>query len=149
MGKKRVAQLEQAEKNQGKDSPDKKDLVKGAGANRALERARFYINATYNNIMINVTNNKGDILAWATSGSAGFKGPRKATPYAASRTAELVLEKLGKVELREVEIFVNGIGAGRDAAIRALTGKGLNVVALKDITPVPHNGCRPPKVRRV
>ena len=151
MGKKRVAQIEEGaheapkaakEASEYKATSDKKK-------ERVISHARIYVNATYNNVMVNVTNEKGDVLAWASSGNAGFQGPRRATPYASSRVIEMLMEKLGKTELGDVDIFVKGIGAGRDAAIRALAGKGLKISSLKDVTPVPHGGVRARKPRRV
>lgn len=123
--------------------------IKGKKKSRVLERANVYIRSSYNNVMITVADEDGNVLSWATSGAAGFRGPRKATPYAASRVTELVFDKLEKVEMKEVHILVRGIGAGRDAAIRALMGRGLNITAIHDVTPIPHNGCRPKKPRRV
>ena len=151
MGKIRVAQKTSEELLA--DSVQQQDAltkarVKGKGRNKKLDRGHVYINASYNNISISFADIQGNILAWATSGSAGFKGPRKATPYAASKVVELVKEKLGKYEFNEVHIFVKGIGTGRDSAIRSIVNAGFNITAIKDVTPVPHNGCRPPKPRR-
>lgn len=152
MGKKRVAgsTSEEAlkESSQQEDTLDKQKS-KNKKKSRVLNRANFYIKTSYNNVMITVTDEEGNVLSWATSGLAGFKGPRKATPYAASKVTELVMNKMEKVDMQGIHILVNGIGSARDAAIRALVGRGLNVVAIKDITPVPHNGCRPKKPRRV
>lgn len=125
-----------------------KARVKGKGRNKKLDKGNVYINASYNNIAVSFADANGNIIAWATSGSAGFKGPRKATPYAASKVVELVKEKLTKYDFEEVHIFVKGIGTGRDSAIRSIVGAGFNITAIKDVTPVPHNGCRPPKPRR-
>jgi len=123
---------------------------------RAPQRARpqtprgnVYVGASYNNTMVTVTDPKGDALAWASSGSCGFRGPKKATPYAASIVVREVLKKLEGVGLREVNVFVRGIGSGREATIRALHANGLQVIGIKDVTPIPHNGCRPPKPRRI
>lgn len=152
MGKKRIA--ETATEEVLKESDKRQALLdkqKGSSKkkSRILPLVNIYIKASYNNTMISVANEKGDILAWSTSGVAGFRGPKKATPYAASRVVELVMEKLAKSDIREASILVSGIGSGRDAAIRALMGKGLNITSIKDITPLPHNGCRPRKPRRV
>lgn len=153
MGKIRVAQTTGEDALQENEKQDElltqTKAQKGKGKTRQFNRGNAYVRASYNNISISFTDENGNVLAWSTSGAAGFKGPRKATPYAATRVVELVTEKLGKLTFNEVHIFVNGIGSGRDAAIRALVGKGFNVTSLKDVTPVPHNGCRPPKPRHV
>ena len=150
MGKKRVYKetgdtvLEEQEKVE--------TAVKKAGEVGAQKRAtsgNAYIQASYNNIIITMTDPNGNVIAWSTAGSCGFKGPKKATPYAAARVAEVITEKVRKSGLNEITIFVRGIGAGREAAIRALANQGFHIESIKDITPVPHNGCRPPKARRV
>jgi small subunit ribosomal protein S11 len=120
-----------------------------AKTGRIVGRSKVFIQASYNNTIITVTDEKGGALAWSSAGSLGFKGPKKATPYAASKVAETVLEKVKKVGFSEVEIFVSGIGSGRESAIRAIAGHGLNVISIKDVTPTPHNGPRLKKVRRV
>ncbi|OGZ35412.1 MAG: 30S ribosomal protein S11 [Candidatus Portnoybacteria bacterium RIFCSPLOWO2_01_FULL_43_11] len=113
------------------------------------ENGRVYIQSTYNNTIITITDINGNILAWSSSGSVGFKGPKKATPFAASRIVESLMEKIRKIGIRQVSVFVKGVGSGREAAIRAFIGQGLEINSIKDFTPIPHNGCRPPKVRRV
>lgn len=115
----------------------------------ALTKGRVYIQVSYNNTMITVTDEKGNVIAWSTSGSLGFKGPKKATPFAAARVAEAVMEKVKKTGLENVEIYVRGVGGGRESAIRAFAARGLNITLVKDITPIPHNGPTPPKPRRV
>lgn len=142
MGKKRVAVIQGGASAKAKKEQKKK-------RSRVLERANIYVKASYNNTLITATDESGNVLAWASAGAAGFKGPRKATPYAATQVVDILLEKLEKVDMKDVHIFVTGIGSGRDSSIRALTGKGLNVSSIKDTTPIPHNGCRPPKPRRV
>lgn len=121
----------------------------GVVPSKKIENGRIYINATYNNTIITVTDKNGNVLAWASSGSLGFSGPKKATPFAASKVAEAIAQKIQRSGPVNVEVFVRGLGSGRDAAIRSLAAKGLNIVSLKDITPIPHNGPRPPKERRV
>ncbi|MDX1535289.1 MAG: 30S ribosomal protein S11 [Candidatus Spechtbacterales bacterium] len=145
MGKKRVATI----KGGGGSKKAKAKAAKKKKKPRVVERANFHIKASYNNTMLSATDENGNVLAWASAGGAGFKGPRKATPYAATQVVDILLEKLEKIDMKQVHISVSGIGSGRDSAIRALTGKGLNVVSIKDVTSVPHNGCRPPKPRRV
>ncbi|OGZ58280.1 MAG: 30S ribosomal protein S11 [Candidatus Spechtbacteria bacterium RIFCSPHIGHO2_02_FULL_43_15b] len=110
---------------------------------------RLYITASYNNTSVTLTDSKGNVIAWCTSGSLGFKGPKKATPFAASKVVETLLEKIGGIELDSVSVFVQGVGSGRDSALRAFASKGIDIRSLHDITPIPHNGCRPRKARRV
>jgi small subunit ribosomal protein S11 len=114
-----------------------------------VPRGHAYIQASYNNTIITVTDPNGAVLAWASAGAAGFKGPKKATPYAASVVVKNLMEKLASRGLKEVNVFVRGIGGGRESAIRALHTNGLQVISITDTTPIPHNGCRPPKRRRV
>ncbi|MBI4433841.1 30S ribosomal protein S11 [Candidatus Uhrbacteria bacterium] len=114
-----------------------------------VPRGRAYVSATYNNTIVTVTDPKGDVLAWSSAGSCGFRGPKKATPYAASIVVREVLRKLEGVGLKEVSVFVRGVGSGRESAVRALHANGLHVASIKDVTPIPHNGCRPPKPRRI
>jgi len=121
----------------------------GGKIGRQIVRGRIYIQVSYNNTFITVTDEKGNVLAWSSAGSLGFKGPKKATPYAASKVAEAVIEKIKKNGFAEVEIFVTGIGSGRESVVRSLANHGLNIVSIKDTTPIPHNGPRPKKVRRV
>jgi small subunit ribosomal protein S11 len=130
----------------------KKKLIKKKKKKTAkvVKVGRAYIQATYNNTIITLTDTAGDVISWASAGLAGFKGAKKATPYAAQIITKIASQK-AKEEygLEEVSVFVSGVGTGREAAIRALNANGLNVVAIKDTTPVPHNGCRPKKPRRV
>lgn len=130
----------------------KKKLVKKKKRKtaRVVKVGRAYIQATYNNTMVTLTDAKGDVIAWASAGLAGFKGAKKATPYAAQIITKIAATK-AKEEygLSEVSVFVSGVGTGRESAIRALNANGLEVSSIKDTTPVPHNGCRPKKPRRV
>ena len=116
---------------------------------RQVSIGRAYIQATFNNTIVTLTDQNGDVLAWASAGMVGFKGPKKATPYAASKVVEKAMEMVQSYGLKEVSVFVKGIGGGRESAIRGLNNQGLNVTSIKDVTPIPHNGCRPPKRRRV
>lgn len=146
MGKKRVVEQQGGEAlASAKSSATKKSRKKLAG----LTSTRVYIAASYNNTSISVTDSTGNLIVWSSAGSMGFKGPKKATPYAASRVVENIFDKLGTSDLGKVSVYVKGVGSGRDAAIRAFSGRGVNIVELSDITPVPHNGCRPRKARRV
>ncbi|MGC9611231.1 MAG: 30S ribosomal protein S11, partial [Minisyncoccia bacterium] len=103
----------------------------------------------YNNTIITVTDEKGGVITWMSAGSLGFSGPKKATPFAASKVAEAIAQKIEKTGPNNVEIFVRGVGSGRDSAIRSFAGKGLNITVIRDVTPIPHNGPRPAKTRRV
>lgn len=116
---------------------------------KQVSHGRAYIQATFNNTIVTITDQNGDVLGWASSGMVGFKGPKKATPYAASQVVKRVSEAVAPTGIKEVQVFVKGIGGGREGAIRALNTNGLQVLSVKDITPIPHNGCRPPKRRRV
>ncbi|MDA2921912.1 30S ribosomal protein S11 [Patescibacteria group bacterium AH-259-L07] len=116
---------------------------------KTVPRGRAYIKATYNNTMVTLTDESGNVLAWSSAGRCGFRGPKKATPYAASIIVRDVVDKVKAYGLKEAQVFVKGIGMGREAAVRSLYSNGINVLSIKDITAVPHNGCRPPKVRRV
>ena len=109
---------------------------------------RAYIQSTFNNTIITLTDTQGAVLAWGTAGTAGFKGSRKSTAFAAGRAAEIAGRKGVENGLRQIEVYVRGPGPGREAAIRSLQGAGLMITAMRDVTPVPHNGCRAPKRRR-
>ena len=108
-----------------------------------------YIQATFNNTIVTITDQKGNAISWASAGSLGFRGAKKSTPFAAQQTAETAAKKAMDQGLREVRVFVKGPGVGRESAIRALGALGIRVRSIKDITPIPHNGCRPQKSRRV
>ena len=108
-----------------------------------------YIQASFNNIIISICNNQGQVISWGSAGRAGFKGSKKNTPYAAQIAASTAAQVALDAGLKSVEVLVKGPGAGREAAIRAIDGSGIKVLRIKDMTPIPHNGCRPPKKRRV
>lgn len=141
MGKKRIV------KKGGEDS------AKGGGSSRAsrrkLDTGILYVEATYNNTKVSVTDDKGNVVAWSSSGSLGFAGAKKGTPFAAAKVGELLADRGTQMGLKEVAVVVSGVGAGRESAIRAFTSKGIHISSIKDTTPVPHNGPRPPKPRRV
>lgn len=122
---------------------------KEAAVVKNVSNGRVYITATFNNTLVNLTDNTGNTIAWSSSGNAGFKGARKATPFAAISAVERVAQKGRDVGLSSVEVFIKGPGPGRDAAIRALRNTGLNITLIADVTPVPHNGPRAKKRRRV
>lgn len=116
---------------------------------KSVYEGKVYIQATFNNTIVTVTDNVGNALSWASAGSLGFKGAKKSTPYAAQTTAETAAQKAMDYGLQQVHVFVKGPGVGRESAIRSLGALGLQVKSIKDITPIPHNGCRPRKSRRV
>ena len=145
MGKKRIIQKsEVSEESSGSEKSASQSRKVGA-----VERGRVYIQASYNNTLISLTDDSGNLIAQSSAGSLGFKGPKKATPYAANRVVESLGEKMKKIGLKDVSVFVRGIGSGRESAVRALVGQGLNVISIKDITPIPHNGPKARKPRRV
>ena len=108
-----------------------------------------HINASFNNIIISITNNTGQVISWSSAGKMGYRGSKKNTPFAAQIATEDAVKTAYELGLRKVDIFIKGPGAGRDSAIRAIQNAGLDVVSINDVTPLPHNGCRPPKRRRV
>lgn len=114
-----------------------------------IERGQAHIRSTFNNTIVTLSDTKGNVISWASAGQLGFRGSRKSTPYAAQMAAEEAAKKAMEHGLKTVEVYVKGPGAGREAAIRSLQATGLEVSMIKDTTPVPHNGCRPPKRRRV
>lgn len=114
-----------------------------------VEQGVAHIKSTFNNTIVTITDKKGNAIAWASAGTVGFKGSRKSTPFAAQLAAEKAAREAMEHGMREVEVMVKGPGAGREAAIRSLQAAGLEVSLIKDVTPIPHNGCRPPKRRRV
>ncbi len=114
-----------------------------------IPRGQAHILSTFNNTIVTITDPQGAVVCWASAGQAGFKGSRKSTPYAAQITADSAARKAMENGMRSVEVFVKGPGSGREAAVRSLQASGLNVTAITDVTPIPHNGCRPPKRRRV
>lgn len=127
-----------------------KKKVKGRKKERKnIPVGTAHIQATFNNTIITLTDPKGNVISWASAGTVGFKGSRKGTPYAAQMAATSAARKAADNGLRQVEVLVKGPGSGREASIRALQGAGLNITSIRDVTPIPHNGCRAPKRRRV
>lgn len=116
---------------------------------KQIPRGRAYIQATFNNTLVTLTDPTGAVVSWSSAGSSGHKGSRKSTPYAAGMAAENAAKKAMDQGLRQIEVFVKGPGSGREAAIRQLQASGLLITSITDVTPIPHNGCRPPKRRRV
>ena len=149
MGKKHVIETNQEElikEGEKVEASVKKEAkVKTVG----VQEGKIYVSSSYNNTIITLANARGQVLAWKSAGSVGFKGTKKSTSFAASRVAEAVANICKKIGVEKVEVLVRGIGAGRESSIRTLVAQGLNIISIKDITPVPHNGCRPRKTRRV
>ena len=132
----------------GKKKPVKK--IRGRKqAYRAVPKGRAYVQSTYNNTLLSFTDEQGNVLAWSSSGRCGFKGPKKATAYAAGAVVRDAVERVTPHGLKEVDVIVKGVGQGRDSAIRSLNVQGMTVLSIQDVTPIPHNGCRPPKPRRI
>jgi small subunit ribosomal protein S11 len=121
----------------------------GKKEKKHIQAGAAYIQATFNNTLITITDQKGNVVAWASAGAQGFRGSRKGTPYAAQVAADIAAKKAIGFGMRRIDVFVKGPGSGRESAIRALQAAGLEINLIKDVTPVPHNGCRPPKRRRV
>lgn len=151
MGKKRIAEKSKEEllKDSGEAKSQPKVKEDAVSSKRRIQEGRIYINSTYNNTLITVTDKSGNVLAWLTTGSLGFSGPKKSTPFAASKVAEAIFEKIKKSGPHKVELLVRGVGKGRDSAIRTLVARGLEISSISDITPIPHNGPRRPRPRRV
>ena len=126
-----------------------KKVVKRRRERKNVEKGAVHIRSSFNNTMVTITDLQGNALSWASSGGLGFRGSRKSTPYAAQMCAETAAKAAMEHGLKTVEVYVKGPGQGREAAIRTLQSAGLEVVMIKDVTPIPHNGCRPPKRRRV
>jgi len=151
MGKKHVIQTSQEEAIKEQEKVEQKvgkDAQIKPAAGRVKE-GKIYISSSYNNTLLTLTNSRGQVLAWKSAGSVGFKGTKKATSFASSKVSEALANICKKLGIEKVEILVRGIGAGRESAVRTLVGQGLNVVSIRDVTPIPHNGCRPKKTRRV
>jgi small subunit ribosomal protein S11 len=144
MGKKKVAE-QKSTVEAAAATPSKSSIKKS----RKVSEGKVYINASYNNTVVSVTDKNGNLIAWATAGSLGFSGPKKATPFASSKVVAAISEKVKPMGLATIEIIVKGVGGGRDSAIRSLINQGFAVSSVKDVTPIPHNGPRPRKIRRV
>jgi len=151
MGKKRIIKKTEEELIKEREDIESK-LRKEAEVKESLKKikeGRVYISSSYNNTIMTLTDPKGSVLAWASAGNIGFKGTKKSTPFAASKVAEVLAQKARKMGIGKIQVFIKGIGSGRDSALRSLANKGFDITSISDITPVPHNGCRPPKPRRV
>jgi small subunit ribosomal protein S11 len=150
MGKKRIVTKTEEEllKEREKVAAKVEKEIK-AEVSRKIKEARIYIFSSYNNTIITLTDLLGNVLYWTSAGKIGFKGTKKATPFAASKVAEAMVQAAKKMGIEKVAVLIKGIGSGRESALRSLATRGLEIVSIKDVTPIPHNGCRPPKVRRV
>ena len=126
-----------------------KKVVKRRRERKVVEKGAVHIRSSFNNTMVTITDLEGNALSWASAGGLGFRGSRKSTPFAAQTAAETAAKSAMEFGLKSVDVYVKGPGAGREAAIRSLQAAGLDVSMIKDVTPIPHNGCRPPKRRRV
>lgn len=150
MGKKRIIKKTEKEVLRERDKIEetlkKEPKIKKA---RRIQEGRIYISSSYNNTLITLTDSKGNVLIWSSAGKIGFKGTKKGTPFAATKVAEVISSAAKRAGIERFEVFVKGIGSGRDSALRSLAARGLEIISIKDVTPIPHNGCRPPKVRRV
>ena len=127
----------------------KKTVIRKRRERKNIERGAVHIQSTFNNTIVTITDTQGNAISWASAGEMGFRGSKKSTPFAAQTAAEKAANAATEHGLKSVEVYVKGPGAGREAAIRALQTTGLDVTMIKDVTPIPHNGCRPPKRRRV
>jgi len=123
--------------------------VKKKQIRKNVEKAKVFIKSSFNNTLLSATDLDGNVIAWASAGKAGFKGSKKSTPYAATQAAKILIDKMHESQVSEISIFVSGISSGRDAAVRAFAGSGFRLNNIKDTTPLPHNGCRPKKPRRI
>lgn len=130
-------------------APAAKPASRGKRTWKNVTFAKVFIQSSFNNTIVTITDDKGDTIAWASAGASGFKGTRKGTPFAAQMTSSKVARRAVELGVKQVAVFINGPGPGRETAIRALQTGGLHILSIKDVTPLPHNGCRPPKPRRV
>jgi len=151
MGKKRVIVQNEKDLLKEKERVDAKiqKEINSETSQRGVREGKVYVFSSYNNTIISLTDLRGNVLSWASAGAIGFKGTKKSTSFAASKVAEVVVQAAKKLGVSKVMVLVRGVGSGRESAIRSLAARGLDIVSIKDITPIPHNGCRPPKARRV
>ncbi len=150
MGKKRIitkTEKELIEEREKVEAAVKKEIK--LESSQKVKEGKVYVFATYNNTVITLTDSQGNVLTWASAGNIGFKGTKKATPFAASKVAEALVQRAKKIGIEKVQVVIKGVGSGRESALRSLASRGLEINSIKDMTPIPHNGCRPPKVRRV
>ena len=143
MGKKRIVTTE------GADGKKAEAAAPRASSKRKLETGILFVQSTYNNTKVMLADSKGNAVAWSSSGSLGFKGAKKGTPFAAAKVGEVLAEKALAMGVKEISAVINGVGSGRESAVRGFISKGITLNSIKDVTPVPHNGPKPPKPRRV
>ncbi|MBZ1345056.1 MAG: 30S ribosomal protein S11 [Candidatus Nealsonbacteria bacterium] len=150
MGKKRIVAkteqelLKEREKIETKIQKETKIAIPSK-----TQEGKIYIFSSYNNTLMSLTDKKGNVLYWTSAGNIGFKGTKKGTPFAASKTGEQIIQTAQKMGIKKIEILIKGVGAGRDSALRSIAARDLEITSIRDVTPIPHNGCRPPKVRRL
>ncbi len=149
MGKKRIIKKSEEELLKEKEKVEAKVRKEAKDSLKKVKEGIVYISSSYNNTIISLTDPNGNVLGWVSAGSIGFKGTKKATPFAASKVAEAINQVIEKSGIQRIKIMVKGIGSGRESAIRSLAARGIEIISIKDTTPVPHNGCRPKKARRV
>ncbi|PIT92373.1 MAG: 30S ribosomal protein S11 [Candidatus Harrisonbacteria bacterium CG10_big_fil_rev_8_21_14_0_10_42_17] len=150
MGKKKIVKQTKEEALKERDELEAAmTRTSGKTVSKRIERGRVYIATSYNNTMITITNERGDVVTWNSAGALGFSGPKKATPFAASKVVAAIAEKIKKSGPFTVDVFIRGIGGGRDSALRSLANHGFEIMSIKDATPIPHNGPKPKKARRV
>lgn len=149
MGKKRIISQTEEELLKEREKVETKVKKEIKESSKKIKEGKVFISSSYNNTIITLTDPQGNVLGWTSAGAIGFKGTKKATPFAASKVAESIALISRKLGIEKIAIFVKGIGSGRESAIRSLVARGLDIISIKDVTPVPHNGTRPPKVRRV
>lgn len=142
MGKKRIVK-------KGGDADSGSGGRPSRASKRKLDVGRLYVEATYNNTKVSLADTSGNVVAWSSSGSLGFAGAKKGTPFAAAKVGELIGDRAAQIGVKEVDVVVSGVGSGRESSIRAFSSKGIHISSIKDATPIPHNGPRPPKPRRV
>jgi small subunit ribosomal protein S11 len=143
MGKKRIVKTDE------KGDSSSKSVAKKVNSKKRVDSGILYVQSTYNNTMVLLTDKKGNALMASSSGALGFKGAKKGTPFAAAKVGEVLAEKAVDIGLKEIDVIVKGVGSGRESAIRGFISKGVNITSIKDETPVPHNGPKPPKPRRI
>jgi len=150
MGKKRIIKIAEEELIKERDKIEAKVQKEiKVETPQKIKEGKIYIFSSYNNTILTLTDAQGRVLYWTSAGRIGFKGTKKGTPFAASKVAETMAQAVKKLDIEKIQILVKGIGSGRESAIRSLAARDLNIISIKDITPTPHNGCRPKKARRV
>ncbi|MFH1820456.1 MAG: 30S ribosomal protein S11 [Candidatus Nealsonbacteria bacterium] len=150
MGKKRIIQKTEKELLEERDKIEaavQKD--KPSSSSVKIKEGRVYIASSYNNTLITLTDSQGNVLSWTSAGAIGFKGAKKATPFAASKVAEAISQTIKNLGIQKIAVLIKGIGSGRESAIRSLASRGFEIISVTDVTPIPHNGTRQPKARRV